>query len=268
MTPLDNEGRKLEIHFFLGDLRRRIRQITSGTVVEFYNDNVLNEPPILNLMLRIDDYSPEEIVRNLTPLLKQVENINEVIINHYTKELMDFFDLSPYEMISKEIEVYKDTLRRILSQYNAQLDRDVNDNSDAPIQLPSTKYKYKFFKNSGSDLQLRKFQNALDLFIDRIPDQTFLNIFSGTEDEAARKINWKGKQKNQCAYFIVELSRIMGFPNGDHIWLIASKYITFNGQRISTRFRTNYKPNKIDNLKDKTDIDNALKIFSSPPKAE
>lgn len=265
MAPLDNEGRRLEIDFFLGDLRRRIRNISTGTVGEFYYDNILNQPPLLNVLSRVDDYSPDEIVQSLTPILRQIERIDDVVLNYYKKETYDFYNPSQYEMISREIEVYKFELRRILNEYKDHLGIVANGHTDDTIQPPLANYKYQYFLVPGSDRQLKKFRDALDSYIDSISDQAFLNIFSGTETETTRKINWKRKQKNLCAYFIVELSRIMGFPKWDHIWLVASKYITFDGQRITSEFRTNYKPNKIGTLRGKSDIDRALEIFSSPP---
>jgi hypothetical protein len=217
------------------------------------------------MLIVIDDYSPNEITKNLQLLIDQLNKVSDKILDQYSREPGEFCIKSPYEMIYDEIEGYMIELRKILHHYSNQLSKFPVDQQTDLNRLPNANYKYQYFLSSGSDLQLKKFKELLSPFIDDIPDQTFLNIFSGSQSEAQRKINWNGKQRNLCAYFIVEISRIMGFPKGDHIWLTASKYLTFNGQKITTSFRTNYKPNKIHSLRSKSDIDKALKIFSLPP---
>lgn len=261
MAPFDGEYRWLDIHAILGGLRKRIYEISSGTATAKFDEGNMK-----NVNIYIHDYSPDDIIKNICPLKQQLEAITERTLNSYSKDTDDFGDESQFDSILHEVEYYKNELSAIIERYKGDVPN--SEKKDNNIKLPLSRYKYQYFKEAGSDKALLRFRDTLSEFIDPISNQAFLNIFSGEQDEVTRKINWKNKTKNLCAYFIVEISRIMGFPKGDHIWLVASKYITYNNQIITTRFRTNYKPNKIQTLKDKNGIDNALKIFSSSPSSQ
>lgn len=228
-----SEDRESEIHYVLGELRKRINELKSSTSPrilipqenEFYG--ITYYTPWLNIHLNIDKYKPAEILKYIVPLLTELDGIKEEELLELKNMKEDFSDETKYDIITNEIIFYKTKLQKIITRY-----RKYEDNSQR-----YKVFKYKCYIEPGGVSKIDDLRRDLENYIDSISENNFRKVFSGDDQEIEHPINWVSENHNELHYFITKLKNNSNIEVARTIWQIASNCFTFNGEKIDGDFR-------------------------------
>ena len=230
----------LTIHIVLGNLRRRVTEILSGDNLGSYNyaGDIIKE-----IKENIEYFKPEEIVKYLTPILKDLTSISEDTFSLVTDDTSasDWLSgLSPRESFRKEVDNYISILRQYIEKYSPlAISPQVNKVALERRELTVIRYS-DYNKPSGREklknLHIELYYNFR--FIERIEFREFKKIFSGRDQTITNPINWIGK-KNAFRYFLFKLFSYLSMAddsgNTRINWLVVTNCFRFKGEIIDPK---------------------------------
>jgi len=235
----------IKIHDVLSNLRRRVTEIKTVDNLGSYSyaGDIITE-----IKANIERFSPEEIVKYMTPLLEDLTSISEDTYSLVTDETSAsnwLNGLSPRESLKKEVDNYISLINQYIEKYSPLSTSQLVKN-EAPIRRKLTVIRYSDYKRRSGRDKLRNLH--IDLydnysFIERMEFREFRNIFSGREQTITNPINWI-RDRNALRYFLLILFRcpsIVGDSGDKRInWVAVANCFRFNSEIIDPKkFKSN-----------------------------
>jgi hypothetical protein len=247
------ESTAKDIHQVLGNLRRRIDELSKGD----YSEGYKYELPKVEAY--IDHFPPDIIIKYLSPLIQQLSDISEDVfqkvsddpheeINQLVNQGIDVDPMqypnitgkSRRDLMRKEVSHYIETIQYYIRKYGTPEER-VKIILSKPPSTTSNTIRYKQFNARGND-KLKDLHNSLLRvnYIDHIKFRDFEKVFSCEHIHISTAINWK-KDKSSFRYFLRKLFAHEDIvSNGNVNWVAVKNCFRYKGEIIEPQKMKGY----------------------------
>lgn len=229
------EERPKDIHQVLGNLRRRIDELSRGDYSRGY----------INSLHGIEDdlykFHPTEIREAVSQLLPKLYNIPQTAFLKVSDDPHEEINLlvdngvevDPMHYINTEGESRRDLMRREIGDYISFLEALLKPDEKL------TTLKYLKLNRPGGRTKLEQFHITLikEKFIENIEYKDFEALFSGEAQDTFSPIYWKTTNESEFSYFVKELYKRNFIKNNkakNYVdWDVVQNCFMFKGSRIN-----------------------------------
>ncbi len=236
------ERKPKDIHEVLGELRRRITELSIGDYSKGYRDE------LSTVNAYIEDYPPNKIILYLSPLLKQLKEIQEDVfqkvsddpheeINQLVEQGIEVDPTqyrnetgeSPRDLMRKEVQNYISRIAFYIKNYRDFVTPVISvDTTDKTSKLNVLKYS----KYSTDPDRLKDLHGDLSNYIYNISIRDFKIIFSGIEQLIKSPIDWRGNRR-ELRFFLKGLYSHDNIDGDGQInWFAVKNCFRYKGEII------------------------------------
>jgi len=242
-----------DIHQVLGNLRRRVEELSKGDYSKGYRDELT---PIRE---QIDGFPPNEIIYNLHKIKMELQQISEKIFSKVSDDANEVID-STVDNMGQIIdtttmgsitggESRRDLMREEVNSYIVGLQSIIDRYKRYEPQRNTIlydKYDERTRREKIETLRQSLIEKGL---IGNITTKDFAKVFSGKKYEIESPIDWK-TSKYEFVHFIKELFKLndiyglKGKTNAD--WSIAESCFRYQGEPFigNEMWRNNKTPSR------------------------